>query len=360
MTSITATQYGAYYSAAVTSQTAAKYSTASQTTTNSGTSGGNDSATTIELSDEAKAVLAAKDFTTITSDMRKTLDDLLEKTGLTSPYDEGVLAIDLTEIDRRSLYAAASNSEDKFSEDEQKAAKGELARRFDAALAGPAAVARVTGDLTDVYAAGASYMDAASAEEKGSETWIAQRAALTKAQAAVKTEPGQLPNVTGDPVAGKILQVNTGAENTTRPLSSLAQDVRVALDQQIAAADAAGKSSYKLDFKSFNSRSLASVVLNDGNQFSSSEVSAAKAEMRGRSSATLTACATEAGKSGDPTALAKNIISAFASLSVEERQAAGWSDALYQTALSNYESSAKLAQMFGSGGSSSQSLLSFI
>ncbi len=365
MTSINATSYNPYYdnsyAGTVAAANAAK---AGQTTTAPGTAtaAGFDQATDIVLSDAAKAVLAGKDFTTISTDMRQTLDGLLSDAGLTSPYKDGALAIDLTTIDRRSLYAMASNGGDLFNAEEQKAAKSELARRFDAALAGPAAVARITGDLTDLYAAGAAHMDGASAEEKASLVWIAQRAALTEAQAAVKNDPGSLPNVANDPVANYLVRAETGEVDQPRPFDSVARDVRVVLDKQYADARAGGAANPKPDYGQFGSRSLAAIVLNQGALFSDAEIMSAKGEMRTRSSATLLACSTEAGKSGDPTALAKNIISAFASLSVEERAAAGWSEALYQTALSNYESSAKLAQMFGTSEASTgaKTLLSFL
>src|SRR5690606_27084078 len=76
--------------------------------------------------------------------------------------------------------------------------------------------------------------------------------------------------------------------------------------------------------------------------FSADEVRAAAAEMKSRSNAALVAAYEHAGQSGDPTAFSLNIISVYSSMSADERQAAGWSDALLNAAMSSYETNAKL------------------
>lgn len=360
MSTIAATQNSAYYSTATTVYTAAQ-STNTQTTVDTGAKASANNATNIELSDEAKAVLAGKDFATITSDMRAKFDALLLDAGLTSPYKDGELAIDLTGVDRRSLFAASSNSDDQFSTEEQTAAKEELARRFDAALAGPAAVARVTNDLTDLYDAGAAFMDAASDEEKASVKWIEQRAAVTEARAIVEADHSALPEVENDPVVDYLIREKAGDAGQARSFNNVASDARVVLDKQITEAKEQGKSGRDVDFAEFSGRSLSAIVLNEGEQFSRSEIFKAKTEIDLRARTTLLSALAEASESGDPTALAKNIISVFSSLSTEEREAVGWSDELYDVAVSNYQSASKIAEMFGASTSSgAQSLLSFL
>jgi hypothetical protein len=88
---------------------------------------------------------------------------------------------------------------------------------------------------------------------------------------------------------------------------------------------------------------------------------AAKQEMQRRSSSTLLAGLQSAG-ARDPAAFAKNLISAYASMSPEERQAAGWSDKLYSAAVASYNTAAQLANIFGdtSGGSGTGSALSLL
>lgn len=360
MNSIAATQNTAYYTATTTAYTAAK-STNTQTTADTGAQASASSATNIELSDEAKAVLAGKDFATIASDMRAKFDALLLDAGLTSPYKDGELVIDLTGVDRRSLFAASSNSGDQFSNDEQTAAKEELALRFDAALAGPAAVARVINDLSELYDAGAAFMDAASDEEKASVQWIENREALTEARAVVDANHSALPDVENDPVVDYLIREKAGDVGQSRSFSNVAIDARVVLDKQIDEAKALGKSGRDVDFAEFSGRSLSAIVLDEGEQFSRSEIFKAKTEIDSRARTALLTSLTNASESGDPTALAKNIISVFSSLSVEERAAVGWSDELYETAVSNYQSASKIAEMFGastSGGA--RSLLSFL
>ena len=61
-----------------------------------------------------------------------------------------------------------------------------------------------------------------------------------------------------------------------------------------------------------------------------------------------------AASGSDASGFAQNIISAYGSMSAEERSAAGWSSQLYAAALANYRSIASIDQMF-SGSSSSSS-----
>ena len=139
MTTVSASSYASYYQTA--STYAARQSSTAAASNGTGTTGrqGGD---TIILSAAAKKAMAEKDFAAVTADARTALDDLLAAAGRTSPLDaNGHVAIDLSKLDRRELYAIASNSDDQFTEDEQAAAKDEMNDRFDAALAGPLAVA---------------------------------------------------------------------------------------------------------------------------------------------------------------------------------------------------------------------------
>jgi hypothetical protein len=357
MTTVSASSsYASYYQTANTYAARQAGTTASSNGTGTTGKQGGD---TIVLSDAAKKALAEKDFATVTADARTALDDLLEAAGRTSPLDaNGHVAIDLSKLDRRELYAISSNSDDQFTEDEQAAAEDEMNDRFDAALAGPLAVARVTGDISALYKAASDYLDGASAEEKESDTWSKLHDAVAAAYQQTLSDPDNIPAVDGDPVADYIARSNSGEAGAQRDFDSVASDVRTALDKQYADAASAGKelvfdSGRKIgqlvDFSDFDSRSLSAIVLNQGDRFSSVEVTAAQAELRKRSSATLLAGLKSAGS--DPTAFATNIINAFGSMSAEERNAAGWSDAFYDTVLQNYQSAAKIAQMFGASGS---------
>ncbi|MEO8756285.1 MAG: hypothetical protein ABI398_00840 [Devosia sp.] len=347
MTTIAATTYAPYY--ATTNSTAAKSTTGS--TTGSG-SGSNSSATTVTLSAAAKAALAQKDFATIIAETRAALDALFADG--TKPKDA-----DLSKLDRRQLFAITSNANGKFTTDEQAAARSEQQNRLDAALTGPLAVARVTDDVEGIYTAALAYLDNASAEEKSNPTWTTQRAALLDAQKQLAANPNQTPDVDGDIVADFIERATAGETGTTRDFSAVAGDARAALDAQYASAKAAGQAlvfnavqkGQPVDFSQFDSRSLAAIVLNQDGKFSAEEAFAAKQVMGKRSSATLLA-GLKAASTTDPGSFAKNLVSAYASMSPEERQAAGWTDKLYAAAVASYNTASKLANIFGDSISS--------
>src|ERR1700710_2580149 len=74
-------------------------------------------ATNVTLSDQALALLAAqsttKDFATVTADARTALDALYKDAKVTVPLAGGKPTIDLSALDRRTLFAIASNSQGK-------------------------------------------------------------------------------------------------------------------------------------------------------------------------------------------------------------------------------------------------------
>jgi hypothetical protein len=343
-----------------------------QAVATTGHSGRGQSATTVTLSEAAKAALEGKDFPTVIAEARATLDRLLAEAELEEPSQENLLALDLSKVDRRELFAVASNAELQFTADEQKAAGVELQRRFDAALVGPTAVARVTDDITGLYSAALAYLEAMSPEEKASAAYADQKTAIEEALRQLEIDPKTFPTgIANDPVDAYLDRVAAGEIDKRRDFTDIADDARHALDKQYADARAAGKElifdtsrkvGQRVDFSQFDSRTLSAIVLNSGDGFSRSEVQAATAEMRVRSSAALTASFKNASASGDPTAFALNIISQFASMSGEERQAAGWSDNFYRTVLSNYESTARITSMMSTatGGGTGMSLLDYL
>jgi hypothetical protein len=347
MTTISATTYSPYYSTTTTS-TAVATTTAS---TSSSTGSSAQSATNVTLSDAAKAALAQVDFGTIIAQTRAALDALFADG--TKPADA-----DLSKLDRRQLFAISSNANNQFSADEQAAAKTEQQNRLDAALTGPLAVARVTDDIENIYTAALAYLDGASTEEKATPTWTAQRDALLDAQKQLAANPNATPAVDGDIVADFIKRATAGDTGALRDFSDVATDARAALDAQYASAKAAGKDltfngvqkkGHPVDFSQFDSRSLSAIALNQDGKFSVDEVLAAKQAVSQRSSATVLAGLKAAAS--DPASFAKNLLSAYASMSPEERSAAGWTDKLYNAAVANYRTASQLANIFGDANS---------
>lgn len=366
MVAIVSTAYSTntYYKAAASAQAAG----ASSATSTAASATTEQAAATVTLSDEALAALATTDFATVIAETRTRLAALLKEAGRSSPLEGGKLALDLTSLDARQLYAMASD--DSFSADEQTAAGLEMQRRFEAALAGPAAIADVTGNFTALYKAAAEYLDSLGPEEKAGADWIAGRAAVTEALKQLQTAPKTMPDAgEDDPVALYLALVEAGQAAQPQAITDVAKSARKTLDALYADAIKAGKApTYNkatttgtyIDLSKLPSRTLSSIVLDDTGQFSTEEVSAAKATLRTKSGAALVAGFQSAAKSSDPTAFSQNIMSIFASMSTEERQAAGWSNQFYQAAVDSYTSTSKLTQMFAEAGGSATGFLSWM
>lgn len=341
----------------------AQKTTQTASTTTSGTSSSGSSATSVTLSDAAKAALAEKDFATVTSDARATMDALLAAAKLTSPLKDGALAVDLSKVDRRELYAMSTNAGQKFTVEEQKAAAIELQNRFDQALAGPTAVGRVTGSIKGLYTAALAYLDAMGPEEKASAAYADQRSALEQMLKKIEADPATLPGaVANDPIDAYMKRLAEGETGELRDIGSVAADARATLDALYKSSG-----STRPDYADFDSRSIAAVALNSGGQFSLTEARAASTEMRTRSASALLQGLKSAGSSTDPGAFAQNVISLYGAMSPEERSAAGWSDNLYAAAVANYQSASKLGSLLGAatgssifGGSSSGSGMSLM
>lgn len=318
---------------------------------------GSSSATLLTLSEEARAAMTIKDFVTVIADARATMDKLLTDAKLTSPLKDGKLALDLSKVDRRELYAMSINAEQKFSVDEQKAAQIELQNRFDQALAGPTAVGRVTGKIDGLYTAALAHLDAMGPEEKATSAYADARKAIETMIAKLKSDPGTLPGtVPNDPVNDYMQRLAEGETGELRDIIDVGSDARATLDAQYEAGASTP------DYADFDSRSLASVAINTSEEFTEAEVRAAKSEMRSRTGAAVLSALKTSDAASNPAGFSENVISLYGAMSAEERAAAGWSDNLYAAAVASYQTASKLASMLGSttgtsmwGGSSETS-----
>ena len=347
MTSIGATTSSSGYSSAYATILANAQKQASAASAASAYSG-NASATVVTLSEEAKAAMTLKDFVAVIADARATMDKLLTDARLTSPLKDGKLALDLSKVDRRELYAMSTNAEQKFSVDEQKAAQIELQNRFDQALAGPTAVGRVTGKIDGLYTAALAYFDAMGPEEKATAAYADARKAIETMIAKLKTEPGTLPGaVPNDPINDYMQRLAQGETGELRDIIDVGSDARATLDAQY------GAGSGKPDYADFDSRSLAAVAINTGGDFTEAEVRLARSEMRNRTGAAVLAALKSSDAAANPAGFSENIISLYGAMSAEERAAAGWSDNLYAAAVASYQTASKLASMLGATTGSS-------
>lgn len=323
---------------------------------------------TVTLSEQARVALAAvadaRPLASVVATARKDLDALLKAAQTTSALKDGRPTIEVAALDRRSLWAVATNGEGRFTVEERVVATLQMNGVRDKALAGAAATARVTGDYAGLYGAYLADLDAAGAEEKATAQWSQDRGAVLKGLDAANARPGAAPAVEGDPVAAW-LKVAGGvvASPRTRDIARVASDVRAVLDSQYAASAAAGGSNDEdrgeIDFSRFDARSLAAVALNSGGSFTAHETALAASEVRLRNGTELASQYEAASQSSDPSALGKSIITQYAAMSDEERQAAGWTPALYDRVVALHDMSDKLAAMF-EGPGPGKSLLDFL
>lgn len=324
-------------------------------------------ATIVTVSDAARAALAATEttsetitFAEVVTQSRVRLNELLDEAGRSSPMKDGRLALDMSSLGQRDLYAISTTDDGLFTSDERTAAGLELSRRFALALSGPSGVSEVTGDYRVVYNAAADYLDSQSAEQKAEADWIAAREAVAKAIKSLAADPSTPPaGIMDDPVADYLAFLDQADDDAT-DTGSLAENLRQALDKRYREVEQAGLnptfqkstgSGGYIDLSGYDARAVSAMALNQESLFSASEVRAASAEIKARGRAALSAAYKDAGESGDPTAFSRNIVSLFSSMSAAERQAAGWSNSLYDAAIANYETSAKLLSMLSNAGS---------
>lgn len=324
----------------------------------------------VTLSADAQAALAAQTDTrsigAVVSAARAALDKLLSDAKASSALEDGKPTISVAGLDQRSLYAIASNQGGKFSTQEQVVASLQMKSASDAALSTPTSVMRVTGDYTGLYSAALANLELAGPEERASPQWAQSKAALTEGLKQAKDQPGRAPSgIAGDPVAAYLKQIGGVVANPqTRAIGAVATDVRTVLDKQYAAATAPGAATSAdagaIDLSKFDGRSLAAIALNTGSQFSSHEVAQAAAEVTSRSRASISSAFINS-KSADPSGFSRTLITQYVAMSPEERDAAGWTPALYDKLVATQALSAKLATMFnGTGDAASSGVTSLL
>lgn len=338
-------------------------------------------ATNVTISDAARALLASQytdqDFSTVTADARAELDSLYQDAGVTSPLSNGKPTVDLSDIDRRALYAITSNSQGIFTDDEQTAASQELQKRFDAVMGPAKSAAELVGDYSTLYKTALNYYDGMSPEEKSDPSWATQRAALMQGYQQALQDPKSLPqNIPNDPIADFITRSSAPADDTdtAQTFGDVASQARAALDAQYASAkannmvlnfDPSRHTGQAADFSDFDNQSLSAIALNQGSQFSTDESYAAKQELSARTRQSILQAFQQGSTSGDPLASSLGLIQQYQGMTPEQRQAAGINSNFLDLAVSNYKSTSQLMNMFSqmassSGTSSGLSLMDYL
>ncbi len=324
-------------------------------------------ATTVDLSDQAKAYLAGLNATTASTasqattaaDARTWLDQQYKSLNISSALVDGKTAVDLSGQSRETLATIASNAQGLFTADEQTAATSELGSRFDNAMAAYVAIARKTGNFVSLYQAASDYLDQAGTVERGTKTWQDQKQAIVDALAAVKADPTKAPDLgnANDPVRALLDKKSATDADPTADAATLAANARAMLDDQANAAidngstltfDATDKSGQMVDFSGFDNRTLAVVALNTGTQFSDEEVRAAKNELNQRTRDSMMNVMNSA--QGDPLNTNLGLIGAYESMSDEEKQALGVTQSVTDRLIQNYQTMQTLQSSLSSSG----------
>lgn len=330
----------------------------------------NTPAVNVTLSPAAQAALKAqtdsRTIETVVAEAKSQIAARLKAAGASSALKDGAATINLSDLDRRSLHAVASNAGGQFPLEPQVVAALTLKSRHDAALAAPAAQARLTGDYAGLYQAALDHLDAAGPEEKASAAWSQEHAALIEGRKQALARPGLAPSgVSHDSVAAYMTEAGSVVANAkTREFGKVATDVRAALDKQYALAfqpeAAKDPDSGEIDFRRFDDRSLSAIALNKDALFSSHEITEATAEIRARDSAAIKAGYQSTAE--DEGGFGKAMITRYVGMSSEERQAAGWTPETYAKLVEYQASRDKLAGMFNVDGALAgpPSLMDFI
>ncbi|NEW92628.1 hypothetical protein [Rhodopseudomonas sp. BR0M22] len=323
----------------------------------------NNAATQLTLSAAARAQLAggsSKDFSAVISDSRAAIDKLYKASGVAAPYDaSGKPTIDLSGLDRRALFAIASNAGGGFTDAEQTLAAATRIAQFNDALSPATQTANLIGDFSTVYKAAASYLDSASSEEKATATWQTERAAITKGLAATQSDPSKIPSgISNDPVAAYLARYPSGSTTTAKDFGSVAKQARAALDDQAKQATAAGKllvydparkTGQQADLSALDNRALSAISLNKDDLFSKEEVFAAKRELDGRNRASILAALKQSQTSGNPADFSLGLLNTYAGMSAEERTATNWTPAFRDNAVQSYKATNSLLSMLKRG-----------
>jgi hypothetical protein len=338
---------------------------------NADTSARDSNATSVTLSDEAKAYLEASgnaepSLATIAANARQFFDQQYAALGTSSAVMDGEIALDLTGQDRATLSAVASNAQGLFSQDEIDAATKTLQVRFDDAVAPFVVIARHTGDYAAPYDAALSYLNNAGADERATPAWKDQYQAVLEGSAAARSAFGKAPDTGNpdDPVRSLLDRTSSAGSQPTAAMSAadLASRARSMLDSQANAArdngteltfDRSRTSGQQVNYTDFDNRSLATIVQNQSGEFSAEETRSAKTELDQRNRASILATLNGSQSGGDPRSASLALLKQYAGMSDEEKSVMGYTDAFANRIAQNYRT---LTTLQGAAGSNSTTM----
>jgi hypothetical protein len=334
------------------------------------TSARDSNATSVTLSDEAKAYLEASgnaepSLATVAANARQFFDQQYAALGISSAVMDGEIALDLTGQDRATLSAVASNAQGLFSQEETDAAAKTLQVRFDDAVAPYVVIARHTGDYAMPYDAAISYLNNAGADERATPAWKNQYQAVLDGSAAAKSAFGKAPDTGNpdDPVRSLLDRTSSaGSQPAPTNAADLASRARSMLDAQANAArdngtdltfDRSRTSGQQVDYTDFDNRSLATIAQNQSGEFSAEETRSAKTELDQRNRASILATLNGSQSGGDARSASLALLKQYAGMSDEEKSVMGYTDAFASRIAQNYRT---LTALQGAAGSNSTTM----
>lgn len=373
------TTYASSYAAYGASSNTAAATAATAAAANTDTATRDANATSVTLSDAAKAFLAANggaqapSVDVLAANARSWFDQQYGQLGISSAVMDSQIAVDLTGQTRATLSAVASNTGNLFSQDEVDAASKTLAVRFSDAVSPYVVIARHTGNYAAPYDAAMNYLNAAGPDEKATDAWKAQYQAVLDGQTAAKATFGKAPDTgnSDDPVAALLNATSSSGSQTgtTTTASDVASQARAMLDAQANAARDNGtdltfgptrKGGQQVDYTGFDNRSLATIVLNQGGGFSATETRSAKAELDQRNRTSILAALKGSQSGSDPRTSSLALLKQYSTMSDEEKAVMGYDGAFVNRIAQNYRTLTSLQGTLGSTPSTGGGILSYL
>jgi hypothetical protein len=326
-------------------------------------------ATSVTLSEEAKAYLAASTAeaspATLAANARQWFDQQYAALGISSAVLDGEIAVDLTGQDRATLSVIASSTPGQFSQDEIDAAAKTLQVRFDDAVSPYVVIARHTGDYAAPYDAALNYLNKAGVDEQATPAWKNEYQAVLDGLAAAKSAFGKAPDTgnPNDPVRALLGRTSSsGSSSAATDSAGITSRARAMLDAQANAArdngtdltfDGTRSSGQQVDFKDFDNRSLATIALNQNGEFSAQETRSAKVELDQRNRASILEALNGSQSSGDTRSSSLALLKQITAMSDEEKSAMGYTDAFVGRIAQNYRTLTSLQGAIGSNSATS-------
>jgi len=372
------TTYASSYAAYGASSNTAAATAAKTASADADTATHDANATSVTLSEAAKAFLAANGgadapgVDVLAANARSWFDQQYGKLGISSAVLDGEIAVDLTGQSRATLSAVASNTGNLFSQDEIDAATRTLEVRFGDAVSPYVVIARHTGDYAAPYDAAMTYLNEAGADEKATDSWKAQYQAVLDGLSAAKATFGMAPDTGNpdDPVAALLASTSSnGSQTGTTTAADVVSRARAMLDAQANAArdngtdlsfDRTRKGGQQVDYTNFDNRALAMMVQNQNGDFSAAETRSAKAELDQRNRTSILATLNGSQSGSDPRSSSLALLKQYSTMSDEEKSVMGYDKAFVDRITQNYRTLTSLQGSLGTTTSANGGILSYI